>query len=202
MKKKVLFICVHNSARSQMAAAFVNQLCAAQFEAYSAGIEPGKLNPVVVEAMHEIGVDISGNQTWSVSDILKFCKNFAHVVTVCNDADAERCPVLPGAGAQFHWNFPDPSALSGSHSYKLARTAKSAMPSNAKWSNGAPFSAPPRPAFNTPVCWPVAHSPAVRCPMASRTRAGYLRSCGFAGLPAFASPSGFPANRPARYSSR
>jgi arsenate reductase len=122
MKKKVLFICVHNSARSQMAAAFVNQLCAAQFEAYSAGIEPGKLNPVVVEAMHEIGVDISGNQTWSVSDILKFCKNFAHVVTVCNDADAERCPVLPGAGAQFHWNFPDPSALSGSHSYKLART--------------------------------------------------------------------------------
>ena len=66
MKKKVLFVCIHNSARSQMAEAFLNQICGEFFEAHSAGIEPGKLNPIVVEAMQEIGIDISGNKTKSV----------------------------------------------------------------------------------------------------------------------------------------
>src|SRR5204863_2282519 len=65
MKKKVLFVCIHNSARSQMAEAFLNQICAGQFEAHSAGIEPGKLNPIVVAAMRQIGTDISDNQTKS-----------------------------------------------------------------------------------------------------------------------------------------
>ena len=63
MKKKVLFVCIHNSARSQMAEAFLNQICGDEFEAHSAGLEPGKLNPIVVEAMQEVGIDISGNQT-------------------------------------------------------------------------------------------------------------------------------------------
>src|SRR5215468_12506045 len=71
MKKKVLFICIHNSARSQMAEAFLNDICGEQFEAYSAGLEPGKLNPVVVEAMQEIGMDISGNQTKAVADMYR-----------------------------------------------------------------------------------------------------------------------------------
>ena len=66
MKKKVLFVCIHNSARSQMAEAFLNQVCGDEFEAHSAGIEPGKLNPVVVEAMQEIGIDISGNKTKAI----------------------------------------------------------------------------------------------------------------------------------------
>ena len=68
MKKKVLFICIHNSARSQMAEAFLNQICGGEFEAHSAGLEPGKLNPIVVEAMAEVGLDISGNKTKSVFD--------------------------------------------------------------------------------------------------------------------------------------
>jgi len=121
-KQKALFVCIHNSARSQMAEAFLNQMCGEQFEALSAGIEPGKLNPVVVEAMQEIGIDISRNQTKSVSDVLKSGKTFAYVVTVCDETSAERCPVFPGPTRRLHWGFPDPSALQGSHEEKLART--------------------------------------------------------------------------------
>jgi arsenate reductase len=77
MKEKVLFVCIHNSARSQMAEAFLNQICGDEFEAHSAGLEPGKLNPVVVEAMQEIGIDISGNQTKALFDIIKSGQMFA-----------------------------------------------------------------------------------------------------------------------------
>jgi arsenate reductase len=122
MKKKVLFICIHNSARSQMAEAFLNQICGDQFEALSAGIEPGKLNPTVVEAMREIGLDISGNQTKSVDSMLKSCQAFDYVVTVCDETSAERCPIFPGRTARLHWGFPDPSALQGGYDEKLART--------------------------------------------------------------------------------
>jgi arsenate reductase len=122
MKKKVLFVCIHNSARSQMAEAFLNQLCSEQFEAQSAGIEPGKLNPIVVEAMQEIGIDISGNQTKSVDSMLKSGTQFDYVFTVCDETSAERCPIFPGRTKRLHWGFPDPSALQGSHDEKLART--------------------------------------------------------------------------------
>jgi len=122
MKKKVLFICIHNSARSQMAEAFLNQICGDQFEAQSAGLEPGKLNPIVVEAMQEIGIDISRNQTKAVFDMYKSGKSFAYVVTVCDETSAERCPIFPGVTTRLHWSFPDPSAFQGSHDEKLART--------------------------------------------------------------------------------
>ena len=88
-KTNVLFVCVHNSARSQMADAFLNQICCEQFEAHSTGLEPGKLNPVVVEAMQEIGIDISANRTKGVFDVLKSGKMFAYVITVCDEASAE-----------------------------------------------------------------------------------------------------------------
>jgi arsenate reductase len=122
MKKKVLFICVHNSARSQMAEAFLNQICGEQFEGHSAGLEPGKLNPIVVEAMQEIGLDISGNQTKSVFDTFKSGKLFQYVVSVCDEASGERCPIFPGITKRVHWSFPDPSALQGAHELKLERT--------------------------------------------------------------------------------
>ncbi len=122
MKKRVLFVCIHNSARSQMAEAFLNQLCPNEFEAQSAGLEPGKLNPVVVEAMQEIGIDISGNPTKSVFDLFKTGKMFACVITVCDEASAERCPIFPGALQRLQWSFPDPSAVPGTHEEKLART--------------------------------------------------------------------------------
>ena len=121
-KKNVLFICIHNSARSQMAEAFLNEICADQFEAHSAGIEPGRLNPIVIEAMQEVGIDISSKATKSVSDMLKSGMNFACVITVCDETSAERCPVFPGVNGRLHWSFPDPSALQGSHEQKLERT--------------------------------------------------------------------------------
>jgi len=122
MKKQVLFVCIHNSARSQMAEAFLNDICGEQFEAQSAGIEPGKLNPIVVEAMQEVGIDISGNRTKSVSEMLESGRRFDYVITVCDETSAERCPYFPGPTARLHWGFPDPSALQGSQAEKLART--------------------------------------------------------------------------------
>lgn len=121
-KKKILFVCVHNSARSVMAEAFVNQLCGAEYEAQSAGLEPGKLNPIVAEAMAEIGIDVSGHQPRAVFDVIKQGHLFANVVTVCDGAAAERCPVFPGVTERLHWGFPDPSGLQGTHDEKLERT--------------------------------------------------------------------------------
>ncbi len=124
MKQKVLFICVHNSARSQMAEAFLNEICGVQFEAHSAGLEPGALNPLVVEAMREIGIDISQKQTQSVFDVFKSGQLFAYVITVCDETSAERCPIFPGVARRLHWSFPDPSALSGTHQKRHAGTRK------------------------------------------------------------------------------
>ena len=121
MKKKVLFVCIHNSARSQMAEAFLNQICGEFFEAQSAGLEAGKLNPLVVEAMDEIGVDISGNKTKSVFDAIKSGNLFAYVITVCDEASAERCPIFPGVTTRLHWSFPDPSTFQGTHEEKLEK---------------------------------------------------------------------------------
>jgi len=122
MKKRVLFVCIHNSARSQMAEAFLNQICGDIFEAHSAGLEPGKLNPIVVEAMKETGIDISGHATKSVADFVKSGRTWDYVITVCDETSAERCPVFPGGTARLHWGFPDPSGFPGSNEEKLSRT--------------------------------------------------------------------------------
>jgi arsenate reductase len=122
MKKKVLFVCIHNSARSQMAEAFLNQICGNTFEVHSAGLEPGKLNPIVVEAMQEIGIDISGKKTKGVFDYIKAGTMFAHVITVCDEASAERCPIFVGVTKRLHWSFRDPSSFPGTHEEKLAKT--------------------------------------------------------------------------------
>ncbi len=121
-KKNVLFVCIHNSARSQMAEAFLNQICGGQFEAHSAGIEPGKLNPLVVEAMREVGIDISGNQTKAVFDMIKSGRLFQYVITVCDETSAERCPIFPGVTKRLHWSFADPSSFQGSREERLSRT--------------------------------------------------------------------------------
>lgn len=121
-KEKILFVCIHNSARSVMAEAFINQLCSERYEAQSAGIEPGKLNPIVAEAMAEIGIDVSGHQPRAVSDVIKSGQQFAYVITVCDETSAERCPIFPGNTQRLHWGFPDPSALQGTSEEKLAAT--------------------------------------------------------------------------------
>ena len=122
MKKRVLFVCIHNSARSQMAEAFLKQICGGEFEAHSAGLEPGKLNPFVIEAMQEIGIDISGNLTKAVFDHIKSGKLFTYVITVCDEASAERCPIFAGITKRLHWSFPDPSSAQGTDEEKLAKT--------------------------------------------------------------------------------
>ena len=120
--KKVLFVCIHNSARSQMAEAFLNQQCSGEFEAKSAGLEPGKLNPIVVEGMREVGFDISGNKTKTVNDMLLSGAGFDYVITVCDEASAERCPIFPGVTTHLHWSFPDPASFQGSPEQRLAKT--------------------------------------------------------------------------------
>jgi arsenate reductase len=121
-KKRVLFVCIHNSARSQMAEAFLNELEGDRFEAESAGLEPGALNPLAVEAMKEIEIDISRYKTKSVFDFIKQGKLFHYVITVCDETSGSRCPIFPGYAKRLHWNFPDPSALEGTHEEKLQKT--------------------------------------------------------------------------------
>ena len=120
--KKVLFVCVHNSARSQMAEAFLKKYAGETFEVESAGIEPGKLNPIVVDAMKEIGIDISKNQTKSAFDFLKQGRWFNYVITVCDETSGERCPIFPGVSKRLYWTFDDPSAFTGSYENKLNDT--------------------------------------------------------------------------------
>jgi len=121
-KKKVLFVCIHNSARSQIAEAFLNLMAGDRFEAESAGLEPGSLNPLAVEVMKEIGIDISGNRTKGVFEFIKAGKLFIYVITVCDETSGNRCPIFPGYAKRPHWNFPDPSALEGNHEEKLKQT--------------------------------------------------------------------------------
>ena len=121
-KQRVLFVCIHNSARSQMAEAFLNQIGGDRFLAESAGLEPGQLNPVVVEAMREVGIDLSGQPTKSVDSMLARDTPFDHVVTVCDETNAERCPFFPGGAKRRHWPFADPSGFTGTAEEKLAGT--------------------------------------------------------------------------------
>lgn len=121
-KLKVLFICVHNSARSQMAEALLNHLGGDEFEALSAGLEPGELNPLAVEVLREMGLDISGKKTQGVFDLYKSGQFFPYVITVCDETTAERCPIFPGVTRRLHWSFPDPSGFAGSKEEKLAKT--------------------------------------------------------------------------------
>jgi arsenate reductase len=124
VKSNVLFICVHNSARSQMAEAWLNRICGDFFAAESAGLEPGTLNPLVVEAMREAGLDISKKETRAVFDVFKAGKLFSYVITVCDETNAEKCPIFPGVTKRLHWSFPDPSTLVGSCENKLVEVRK------------------------------------------------------------------------------
>lgn len=119
---KVLFVCVHNSARSQMAEAFLNDLGKDKFIAESAGLEPGFINPLAVEVMKEAGYDISGNKTKSVFDFYKQGKFYNYVITVCDESNSERCPIFPGMVQRLHWSFNDPSSFTGTDEEKLAKT--------------------------------------------------------------------------------
>ena len=120
-KMKVLFICVHNSARSQMAEAFLNELGGDRFQVESAGFEPGTLNPLVVEAMGEIGIDISMKQTKEIFDLYRQGRSYSYVISVCDQAHAEKCPIFPGLSKKLIWSFEDPSSFIGSKEEKMEK---------------------------------------------------------------------------------
>jgi len=114
---KVLFLCTGNSARSQMAEGYLRRAAGDRFEAMSAGIEPKGLNPLAVEAMREIGIDISRQQSKDVVSLLG--QHIPYVITVCDNA-RERCPIFPRTYKFLHWSFDDPAAAEGTHEQKLA----------------------------------------------------------------------------------
>ncbi|ADD68877.1 Protein-tyrosine phosphatase, low molecular weight [Denitrovibrio acetiphilus DSM 12809] len=122
--KKVLFVCIHNSARSQMAEAYLNHFAPEKFQAESAGLEPGVMNPYVVKVMQEDGIDISGNETNSVFDFFKKGRMYSYVITVCDKEAAEKCPIFPSVAERIHWSFSDPSSAKGSEEEKLAFARK------------------------------------------------------------------------------
>src|ERR1700761_233769 len=116
---KVLFLCIHNSARSQMAEAFMKKH-GGVYNSYSAGIEPSTLNPYAIEVMKEIGIDISKNETKSIEDIMKNHNKFDIVITVCEEG-AVKCPFI-FADRNLHWYFDDPSSLNGTEEEILEKT--------------------------------------------------------------------------------
>lgn len=118
---KVLFLCVHNSARSQMAEAFLKKYAGDNFDVESAGLEPGKLNLFVVRAMAELGIDISKNPTKDVFDLFKAGRVYQVIVTVCSKEAAERCPIFPGRAERLYWPFPDPATFKGTDEEIMAR---------------------------------------------------------------------------------
>jgi arsenate reductase (thioredoxin) len=116
-KAKILFLCTHNSARSQMAEGLLRHLGGDRFEVHSAGTEATRVRPLAVSAMNEIGIDISGQESKILDRYLE--EPFDHVITVC-DAANETCPFFPGAATRLHWSFEDPSKAEGSEEERLA----------------------------------------------------------------------------------
>ena len=113
----MLFICTHNSARSQMAEGFLRHIAGDRFDVYSAGTEATHVRPEAIEVMAEIGVDISGQTSKTLQRYLG--DPWDYVITVCDDAN-ESCPVFPGTSDRSHWSFPDPSKVTGSEAQRLA----------------------------------------------------------------------------------
>lgn len=121
-KHRVLFVCIHNSARSQMAEAFLRKYGGDSFETESAGLEPGRLNPNVVKVMQETGIDLTGKPTQAVGDLYEAGKTYDAVVTVCDKEAAERCPIFPGRVKRIAWSFKDPSGFTGDQNEVLQGT--------------------------------------------------------------------------------
>ncbi|MFP4011429.1 MAG: arsenate reductase ArsC [Spirochaetaceae bacterium] len=117
---RVLAVCIHNSARSQMTEEYLRKLGGEAVDVESAGLEPGEINPVVVELLKEDGIDITGKKTASVYDLHAAGKSFDYVIAVCDPESAERCPIFPAEKRRLHWPFADPSRAVGSFEEKTA----------------------------------------------------------------------------------
>ena len=118
-KPRVLFLCTGNSARSQMAEAFLRKYAGDRFEVHSAGLEPKGIHPLTVQVLEEAGISLDGHASKSLQEY--FMKvHIGYLITVCSDAE-EKCPILPGVGKRIHWPFEDPAAAKGSDAEKLSK---------------------------------------------------------------------------------
>jgi len=117
MRKRILFLCIHNSCRSQMAEGLMRQTAGERFEAHSAGLEARGVNPLAIRAMEEIGIDVSTHRSKTIDELGD--QPFDYVVTTCDEAQ-EACPRWPGGGRMLHWGFPDPAAATGSEEERMA----------------------------------------------------------------------------------
>lgn len=118
-KIKVLFICVHNSGRSQMAEEYLKRIGGETFEVESAGLEPTVVNPFVVQVMKEDGFDLSEKGTQAAWNLFRDGRFFNYVITVCDRNHEKECPIFPKPFTQLNWPFPDPDSFSGTESEKL-----------------------------------------------------------------------------------
>lgn len=116
---KVLFVCVHNSGRSQVAEEYLNRIGGDRFEAESAGYSPEGMHPLIEQVMKEDGFDLSGKKTQSAWDLFKEGKMFNYIITVCNRAHEEECPLFPKPFTQLNWPYPDPGSFEGTEEEKL-----------------------------------------------------------------------------------
>lgn len=117
-KPKVLFLCTGNSARSQMAEGFLRHYAGDEYDVYSAGLEPRPVNPLAVDVMREVGIDISGQTSKGVRDYLGRV-HFGFIITVCTDAE-RNCPIFPGVSIRLYWPFDDPAAATGTEEQRRA----------------------------------------------------------------------------------
>lgn len=116
-KQSVLILCTGNSARSQMAEGLLRSMAGQEFEVASAGVDPSRVRPEAIEAMQELGIDISGHRSKSVDEFAG--QEFDYVITVCDNAK-EQCPVFPGRTRRLHWSFEDPAATQGDEEVRMA----------------------------------------------------------------------------------
>lgn len=121
-KPRVLFVCEHNTARSQMAEALLRKWGVDRFEVESAGLEAGTLNPLAVAVMREVGIDISTHRTKDVFELYRQGRIYRVVITVCDEASAGRCPIFTGVTERLHWSLADPATFAGSWEERLAQT--------------------------------------------------------------------------------
>ena len=119
-KTKVIFLCTHNAARSQMAEAFLRKYAGDYFDVYSAGFDPKPIHPLTIKVMKEIGYDLSNQQP---KDLWQLIRNeyFGIAITVCKRSEEEDCPTIPGTSTRLYWNIEDPAAFEGTEEEKLAK---------------------------------------------------------------------------------
>ena len=120
-KTRVLFICIHNSGRSQMAETFLKAMDEKRFEAESAGLDPKPINPHVIKVMEEIGYDLSGNTSDSIMRFFKEGRLYDYIITVCDESIENDCPIFPGIARRLYWPFTDPQKATGTEDEKLEK---------------------------------------------------------------------------------